>query len=123
MRCGPGSYRCARSCAARPRSRLKAWGVELVEGDVTDPSSLAAAVAGADVVVHLVAIIKGAPRRLRAGDGAGDAHLVAAARDAGVRRFVLMSALGVDERTKDAVPYFGAKWEMEAAVRRPGSST
>jgi uncharacterized protein YbjT (DUF2867 family) len=37
-----------------------------------------------------------------------------------VRRFVLASALGLDERTKDAVPYFAAKWEMERAVRDSG---
>jgi len=30
---------------------------------------------------------------------------------------VLMSALGLDERTKDATPYYTAKWEMERAVR------
>jgi NADH dehydrogenase len=37
-----------------------------------------------------------------------------------VRRFVLASALGLDERSKDAVPYFAAKWEMERAVRESG---
>ncbi len=37
-----------------------------------------------------------------------------------MRRFVLTSALGLDERSRDAVPYFGAKWEMEAAVRESG---
>jgi NADH dehydrogenase len=46
--------------------------------------------------------------------------VVTAAQETGVRRFVLASALGVDERSKDAVPYFGAKWEMEAAVRESG---
>jgi NADH dehydrogenase len=42
------------------------------------------------------------------------------AKEAGAGRFVLASALGVDERTKDAVPYFRAKWEMERAVRESG---
>jgi NADH dehydrogenase len=37
-----------------------------------------------------------------------------------VRRFVLASALGLHERTKDATPYFAAKWEMEKAVRDSG---
>ena len=37
-----------------------------------------------------------------------------------MRRFVLASALGLDERTKDAVPYFAAKWEMERAVKESG---
>ena len=37
-----------------------------------------------------------------------------------MRRFVLASALGLDERSKDVVPYFGAKWQMEKAVRESG---
>ena len=50
----------------------------------------------------------------------GTRDLVAAAQDAGVRRFVLTSALGLDETTKDAVPYYAAKWEMERAVKESG---
>jgi uncharacterized protein YbjT (DUF2867 family) len=98
-------------------SRLTAWGVELVEGDVSDPSSLRSACAGADVVVHLVAIIKGSREDFERVMAQGTRNVVAAAQDAGVRRIVLASALGLDERSKDAVPYFGAKWEMERAVR------
>ena len=37
-----------------------------------------------------------------------------------MRRFVLASALGLDERTKDAVPYYRAKWAMERAVADSG---
>ena len=50
----------------------------------------------------------------------GTRDLIAASKDAGVRRFVLMSALGTDERTKDLVPYYHAKWEMEQAVKGSG---
>ena len=50
----------------------------------------------------------------------GTRDLVAAAKEAGVRRFVLMSALGVDEETKDLVPYYRAKWEMEQTVKDSG---
>ncbi len=50
----------------------------------------------------------------------GTRDLVAAAAGADVRRLVLASALGLDERTKDAVPYYAAKWEMERAVREGG---
>jgi NADH dehydrogenase len=101
-------------------SRLVAWGAELVEGDVTDPISLAAACDGVDAVVHLVAIIKGSPEDFDRVMSQGTRHLVAAAKEAGVRRFVLASALGLDERTKDAVPYYAAKWEMEQAVLGSG---
>ena len=101
-------------------SRLAAWGVELVEGDVTDPASLGAACDGADAVFHLVSIINGKPADFERLMAQGTRDLVAAAKEAGVRRFVLASALGLDERSRDAVPYFGAKWEMEAAVRESG---
>jgi len=101
-------------------ARLTAWGVELVRGDVTDPVSLAAACAGADAVVHLVSIITGSPADFERVMAQGTRDLVAAARDAGVRRFVLASALGLDERSKDAVPYYRAKWEMERAVKEAG---
>jgi uncharacterized protein YbjT (DUF2867 family) len=47
----------------------------------------------------------------------GTRSLVAAAKEAGVRRFVLMSALGTTERTKELVPYFRAKWDNEQAVK------
>ncbi len=98
-------------------SRLTAWGVELATGDVTDPASLNAACKGVDAVVHLVAIIKGSKQAFESVMEQGTRNVVAAAQEAGVRRFVLASALGLDERSKDAVPYFAAKWQMEKAVR------
>ena len=101
-------------------SRLSAWGVELATGDVTDPASLRAACVGVDAVVHLVAIIKGKPQDFERVMAEGARNVVAAAQQAGVRRFVLSSALGLDERSKDAVPYFAAKWQMERAVRESG---
>jgi uncharacterized protein YbjT (DUF2867 family) len=100
--------------------RAKSWGAELVQGDVTDPASLRRAVAGVDAIVHLVAIIKGSPADFERVMAQGTRDLVAAAQEAGVRRFVLASALGLDERTKDTVPYYRAKWEMERAVEGSG---
>ena len=100
--------------------RLAAWGVEFATGDVTDPASLRAACEGVSTVVHLVAIIRGRPADFERVMAEGTRNVVAAAQDAGVRRFVLASALGLDERSKDAVPYFAAKWEMEQAVRESG---
>jgi NADH dehydrogenase len=100
--------------------RLTAWGVELAEGDVTDPESLRRAAEGCDAVVHLVAIIQGKPADFERVMSQATRDLVAAAREAGVRRFVLMSALGTTEATKDAVPYYRAKWDMEQAVQASG---
>ncbi|HEX7311920.1 MAG TPA: NAD(P)H-binding protein [Gaiellaceae bacterium] len=110
-------------CLVRDRrrgERLEAWGCELVEGDVTDPESLRAAVAGCETVVHLVAIRQGKPEAFQRIMIDGTRNLIAAAREAGVGRFVLMSALGTSEETKDIVPYYGAKWQMEQDVTAAG---
>ena len=93
---------------------------EAVQGDVTDPASLARAVEGQEVVVHLVAIINGRPEQFERVMSQGTRDLVAAAKEAGVQRFVLMSALGTSEETKDLVPYYRAKWAMERAVEGSG---
>ncbi len=99
---------------------LKAWGCELAAGDVTDPGSLKEAVAGCDAVVHLVAIITGKPADFERVMIGGAQNLLTAATEAGVRRFVLMSALGTSDETKDLVPYYGAKWAMEQATKASG---
>jgi uncharacterized protein YbjT (DUF2867 family) len=105
----------------RARGRqLESWGVELAEGDVTDPESLRRAVAGSEVVVHLVAIIQGRPEDFQRVMVGGIENVVHAAREVGVQRFVLMSALGTTEETKDLVPYYGAKWQMERIVEGSG---
>jgi uncharacterized protein YbjT (DUF2867 family) len=110
-------------CLVRDRrrgERLEAWGCELVEGDVTDPESLRLALAGCDTVVHLVAIRQGKQEAFQRIMIDGTRNVIAAARDAGVGRFVLMSALGTTEETKDVVPYYGAKWQMEQDVKAAG---
>ena len=95
-------------------------GAELVQGDMTDPASLRTAVEGADVVVHLVAIRQGKPEAFRRIMVDGTRDLIAAAQEAGASRFVLMSALGTSDETKDLVPYYGAKWEQERMLRESG---
>lgn len=96
---------------------FEAWGCELVDGDVTDPESLRAATEGVDCVVHLVAIIKGSAEDFERVMAQGTRDLLAAAKAGGVRRFVLMSALGTSERNRDLVPYYRAKWDSEQAVQ------
>jgi len=91
-----------------------------VQGDVTDPNSLRTAVQDVDVVVHLVAIRQGRPEDFERVMIGGTRNLLAAAREAGVRRFVLMSALGTSEDTKDLVPYYNAKWTMEQDTKASG---
>jgi uncharacterized protein YbjT (DUF2867 family) len=93
---------------------------EIARGDVTDPASLRAATEGCTTVVHLVAILTGKPGDFDRVMTDGSRSLLDAARDAGVSRFVQMSALGTSEATKDTVPYYRAKWAIEEAVRSSG---
>jgi uncharacterized protein YbjT (DUF2867 family) len=104
----------------RKGSKLAALGCELVQGDITDPGSLRRAVEGADTIIHLVAIRQGRERDFQRIMVDGTRDLLAAAKDAGVGRFVHMSALGTSGQTKDLVPYYGAKWEMEQLVGAAG---
>jgi NADH dehydrogenase len=89
---------------------------------MTDPESLRRALDGVNRVVHLVAIRQGKDEQFERVMSKGTRDLLGAARDAGVDRFVHMSALGTNEHTKDLVPYYRAKWEMEQAVRESGLS-
>jgi uncharacterized protein YbjT (DUF2867 family) len=91
-----------------------------VVGEMTNPVSLASAVEGVGAIVHLVAIRQGREEEFRRVMEQGTRDLVEAAEQAGVTRFVLMSALGTGPDTKDLVPYYHAKWEMEQAVKSSG---
>jgi uncharacterized protein YbjT (DUF2867 family) len=97
-----------------------ALGAEPFLGDVTEAESLPPALDGIDAVVHLVAIRQGKPEDFQRIMVNGTRDLIAAAKAAGVKRFVLMSALGTTDETKDEVPYYGAKWEQERMLRESG---
>ena len=104
-------------CLVRTTANLEC---ELVQGDMTDTASLKRAVEGVDTVVHLVAIRQGKKEQFDRIMPQGTRDLLAAAKDEGVGRFILMSALGTSEESKDLVPYYGAKWDMEQAVEGGG---
>jgi len=97
--------------------------VQVVSGDVTDPASLAGAFDGVDAVVHLVGIIDESPskgvtyQRIHVEGTRNVAHV---ARDAGVGRFVHMSANGA--RPDGVSAYQTTKWEAEQIVRETGFS-
>jgi uncharacterized protein YbjT (DUF2867 family) len=109
-----------RNPGGKGATTLAAWGAELLQGDMTDRETLRRAVEGSEAVVHLVAIRQGNADQFRRVMEEGTRELVAAAKEAGVKRFVLMSALGTSEQTKDLVPYYHAKWEMEQTVSGSG---
>ena len=101
----------------RRAAKLAAWGCELAQGDVTDAASLGRAVKGVETIVHLVAIRQGRREQFKRIMVEGTRALLDAAKVEGVARFVHMSALGTSAETKDAVPYYGAKWETEQQVQ------
>jgi uncharacterized protein YbjT (DUF2867 family) len=89
-------------------------------GDVTHAGGLDAAVAGVDAVVHLVALPRdwdgGASLRLV--NTEGTRNVVVAAKAAGVRRFVHLGALGVEDDPR--LHYASSKARAEALVRESG---
>ena len=111
------SRRRSSSTACRPpgatasRSRI---------GDVTEPATLAAALAGVDAVLHLVAI----PRDFRGGadlrlvNTEGTRAVVEAMKAAGVRRLVHMGAMGVED--DPGLHYASSKAKAEALVAASG---
>ena len=103
---------------ARGAAALDGVDCELVRGDVTDPASLRVAARGMRTIVHLVAIVEGSPAAFERVMAAGTGNLLEAARESGVRRIVLMSALGTGPGA--TVPYFRAKWAAEQAVAACG---
>lgn len=85
--------------------------VQLARCDITNADSLARVVAGADAVVNLVGAFAG---DLDAVMGRGAGALAAAAKAAGAKAFVQVSAIGAD-RDGDT-PYARSKAAGEAAV-------
>jgi len=101
-------------------AQLASWGVELATGDVTDRVTVRNAIDGCTHVVHLVAILRGRPQDFDRVMTEGFRNVLAAAKEQGVERAVLMSALGTNDASKDVVPYYRAKWQMEQDVQASG---
>lgn len=92
--------------------------IEIVSGDVTDPASLDGAFTNCDAVIHLVGIIEEKRAQGVTFDRIhvdGTRHVIEAAQDANVDRFIHMSANGA--RAEDATPYQRTKWEAEQLLR------
>lgn len=105
---------------ARRLSDEQRRALEVRRGDVTAPATLGPATAGVDAVLHLAAI----PRdrdggaSLRRVNTDGTAHVLAAARDAGIGRFVHLGAMGVED--DPALHYASSKARAIALVRDSG---
>jgi len=93
--------------------------LEVAECDIQSRESVAAAARGCAGCIHLVGILRQrGEATFQTVHVEGTEHVVAACREAGVRRLVHMSALGV-ERGVDT-PYFRTKEAAEARVRESG---
>ncbi len=107
----------------RDRSRLPSMGKGLsaVQGDLFDRPALAELLRGAQAVVHLVGIIMEKPSRGQTFERIhvqATQNLLAAAKEAGIQRWIHMSAIGA--RPEAQATYHLTKWEAEQAVRASG---
>ncbi|WP_243372043.1 complex I NDUFA9 subunit family protein [Geotalea sp. SG265] len=96
-------------------------GIEQVEGDVTRPETFAGRVSGCDAVINLVGIIREFPSRgvtFQRLHMEGTKNMVDAAQQAGIGRYLQMSALGVREGAVSA--YQRSKYQAEQYVRKSG---
>ena len=101
----PGSH------AARA---LTQKGVEVVRGDLEDPSSVVGVAAGAYGIYSVQDFwAVGARREVQQGKNVAEA-----AKKAGVKHFVYSSVGGAERNT--GVPHFDSKWEVEKYIRSLG---
>lgn len=104
---------------ARP---LEAPALELVPGDLGERPALDRLARGADAIVHLIGVVvEAGPATFQSVHVEGTRRLLAAAREAGVARFVHMSAIGARDES-GATPYHRTKWQAEELVRKSGLS-
>lgn len=86
--------------------------VSMIAADLTKPTSFTQAIDGADAVINLVGVFKG---NLEAVHVDGPGKLAAAAKKAGVKAFVHISAIGADSNSPSL--YGQTKGRGEQAVR------
>jgi uncharacterized protein YbjT (DUF2867 family) len=104
----------------RPESRYKVnhrQHCTLIDGDIADPEAVHAAVSGADAVIYNIGILREFPVQgvtYQALHLEGARRAMDAAEDAGVRRFLLMSANGVKA---DGTGYQRTKYEAEQYLK------
>ncbi|MET4099017.1 uncharacterized protein YbjT (DUF2867 family) [Agrococcus sp. UYP10] len=102
-------------------SALQASGVTIARGDLRGPTSVRAALAGVDTVVtsaNAISRILDGDKDLTIADVdlAGNLDLIRAASEAGVQRFVFVSATGMGRGLERLAPLTEAKWHAEQAL-------
>lgn len=103
----------------RVREVAARFEAEVHDGDVLDSASVSDGLVGVDAVIHLVGIISEVGvNTFEHVHARGTENVAVAAREAGVKRFIHMSALGT--RPDAASRYHRSKWEAEEFVRQSG---
>lgn len=97
-----------------PSDILSKMGVELVQGDVMDPVSLARGMSGCDSVIHLVGVWRASPAKYKSLHVQGTSNVAQAAKASGIRRFIYVSAMGVSLGIK--IGFYETKAESESSV-------
>jgi uncharacterized protein YbjT (DUF2867 family) len=93
--------------------------IELVQGDALRPDTLPAAMAGVEAVIHLIGIITETSRvTYEQAHTEATRNVLAAAKQAGVTRWVQMSAIGTRPFARSR--YHLTKWQAEELVRQSG---
>lgn len=93
--------------------------VEVVRGDALQPETLPAAMTGVTAVIHLIGIIAETSRvTYEQAHTEATRNVLAAAQNAGVTRWVQMSAIGTRPHARSR--YHLTKWAAEELVRQSG---
>ncbi|MDX8409181.1 MAG: complex I NDUFA9 subunit family protein [Mariprofundales bacterium] len=113
-------YRVQVGCRHPQRvAHLQVDGAELRRVNIATGSGVAQAVQGADIVVNLVGLLfEHGSNTFQAAHIDGTAALLKACQDAGIKRFIQMSALGADIHSESI--YARSKAQAEALVRQSG---
>src|SRR3990170_2397813 len=110
--------------AAKVARRFPDLSVEARQGDVREPESLRPAFAGVETVINCVQFPNSPIENKRKGwtfeqiDYEGTVHQVAAAKEAGLSRYVYVSGVGAAPDAEQH--WFVLKWRAEEAVRNSG---
>ena len=97
--------------------------IETVFGDIRDSETLKGKLEGTDAVIHLVGIIREFPGRgitFQKVHFQGSKNMIDIAIQEGVKKFILMSALGADTSAK--TPYHKTKAQAEDYLKSSGLS-
>ena len=107
-------------------SDLEAVGATPAGADLEnlDPDAIATSISGCDAVVFAAGAGPGSgPARKRTVDYGGAVKLIDACKSAGVRRYLMVSAMGVrdpEARGPEMRPYYDAKLEADQALAASG---